>query len=134
MAAIFMLLFILMGVSTTFKKSLAVTIWGTAPPTIIITILSSVFMLVKDPEDLDISPANNVVSNLSGLVTQSAHPALSSLLGSIDIFSLWTIALLSLGFAAISNKKLTAGKAATGIVILWIIWVIGKAGYHALLG
>jgi hypothetical protein len=91
-----------------------------------VTILSIIFMLVKDPQTLDINPAANVVSNLGALVSATEHPKLSSLLSSIDIFSVWTIFLLAVGFAACSERKLTTGKAAAGIVVLWLLYVAGK--------
>ena len=59
---------------------------------------------------------------------------MNSLFSSIDLFSLWTIILLAIGFAAMSEKKLTPGKAATPIVVLWLIWVLLKMGFWAILG
>ena len=63
---------------------------------------------------------------------EKAHPALASLLGSIDIFSAWSIALLAIGFSVISRQKLTVKSAALGVMIPWLIWVLGKAGFAAL--
>ncbi|NWG13661.1 MAG: YIP1 family protein [Acidobacteria bacterium] len=133
-AGVFLLVFVLMGAAITFKKSLAATVWGMAPPGIILTILSIVFMFIKDPADIEISPAGNVASNLGMLVSEKEHPVISSLLSSIDVFSFWTIFLLSIGFAALSDRSLTVKKAATGVLILWLLWVLGKAGYFALFG
>lgn len=126
LAGIFLLLATIMGASIPFKKSLAVTLWSFGPPGIIVSILSVIFMLVKDPQTLDINPANNVVSNLGMLVSASEHPKLASLLSSVDLFSIWTICLLAIGFAACSKGKLTTRKAATGIVVLWLLYVAGK--------
>ena len=132
LGGIFLLTFILMGASLTFKKSFAVTIWAMGPPGIILTILGIVFMFVKDPSALELNPAANVASNLGLLVSESEHPVLNGVLSSIDLFSFWTICLLSLGFAAVSDRKLTTGKAATGILILWVLWVLVKAGFTAI--
>ncbi len=131
-AAIFLLLFIMMGSPLTFRKSFAVTLWGLAPPAIVLMILNIVLVFLRHPTDLEINPADNVASNLALLVSRTEQPVLYSLLGSIDIFSFWTIALLSIGFVAISDRRLTIRKAATGIIILWLIWVLGKAGFYAL--
>jgi hypothetical protein len=51
-------------------------------------------------------------------------------LGSIDLFSFWTIVMLSIGLAAISGRKLTTKKAATGVVILWVLYVLAKSGFR----
>jgi hypothetical protein len=126
LAGIFTLFLILIGVSVRFKKALGVTIWGMAPPSIILTLLAILLMFLKDPQTIEINPASNVASNLGFLVNDKIHPALSSLLGSLDVFSLWIIALLALGFSAISEKRLSTGKAAGGIIVLWLIYVLGK--------
>jgi hypothetical protein len=133
-AGIFLLLFTLMGASLSYKKSLAVSFWGMVPPAIILTLLSILFMYLREPATLDINPANNVASNLGMLVPASSSPVIHGILSSIDIFSFWTIFLLAVGFAAISDRGLTTKKAATGIFMLWGVWVLLKAGYHAVLG
>ncbi len=132
MAAALMVTFLVMGASLNFKKSFAVTIWGLAPSGIVLTLLGILFMYVKDPETLALDPGKNVASNLGLLVSDKAHPALASLLGSIDIFSAWSIALLAIGFSVISHQKLTVKSAALGVMIPWLIWVLGKAGFAAL--
>jgi len=131
-AGLFLLLFVLMGATLNFKKSLAASIWGMAPPSILLTLLSILFMFIKDPADIEINPANNVASNLGLLVSEKEHPVLNSLLSSLDVFSFWTIFLLGLGFAALSDRSLTVKKATMGVLILWAVWVLGKAGFYAI--
>lgn len=130
MAGIFLLLFVIMGAPLNFKKSLAVTYWGLFPPGVISMILSIAILFIKEPGTIDAQHV--LMSNLGPLVDNKAQPALFSLLSSIDLFAIWAISLLSIGFAAVSAKKLTTKKAATGIVILWVIFVLGKMGYSAL--
>jgi len=131
-AAVSLLLFVLMGATITFKKSLVATVWGMGPPGIIVTFFAIILMYIKDPADIEINPVANVASNLGLLVAEKEYPALNSLLSSIDVFSFWTIFLLSLGFAALSDRSLTVKKSATGILILWGLWVIGKAAFFAI--
>jgi hypothetical protein len=104
-AAIFMVLFMLAGTSLNYRKSLAVTFWGLGPPGAIESILY-ILILFMDSK---------------------AHPIMASLAGSIDVFSFWKMALLAIGFAAISDRKLTAKKAGIGVIVLWVVYVIGKA-------
>jgi hypothetical protein len=134
LAAIFLLAYVITGAGISYRKSFTTAIWGMGPPSIVVTLLSLIFIFVKNPLDLDIVPIYNVVSNLGLLVDFKTHPVLNSLLSSIDLFSIWTVVLLSLGFAAMSEKKITAGQAAVPIVILWILWVLLKMGFWALLG
>jgi hypothetical protein len=80
------------------------------------------------------NPAANVASNLGafGLIDEKAHAFLASILTSIDVFSAWTIALLSIGFASVSDRKLSAQKAAAAVLALWAVYVLGKAGIATL--
>lgn len=128
------LVLVLMGAPLTFKKSLAVTVWGLGPPSILLLILGTVFLYVKDPETVEIVVQNNVVSNLGLLVSDEEHPVLSSLLSSIDVFSFWSIYLLGVGFTAVSDRKLTMGQALTGVLICWGLWVLLKMGFFAVTG
>ena len=69
-------------------------------------------------------------SNLGFLVEKSSSPALHSLLTSIDVFSLWSLVLLTIGYSAAAR---VSRKAAGGVVFaIWAIYVIGKAGVTAL--
>ncbi len=134
LTTIFLLAFMITGAGLTFKKCFTTVLWGTAPPGILVALLSILFIFLKNPADLEIAPVYNVVSNLSPLVDFTTHPALNSLLSSIDIFSIWTACLLSIGFAAMSEQRLTAGKAAITVVSLWVLWILLKVGFWAVMG
>jgi hypothetical protein len=133
-AGVFLLLFVLTGSSIPYKKILSVCYWAMAPPMAVVTILSIVFMFIKDPATMEMNPAANVASNLGafGLVDEKAHAFLASILSSIDVFSAWTISLLSIGFASVSDRKLSAKKAAGAVLALWAAYVLGKAGIATL--
>jgi hypothetical protein len=126
LAGIFLLVFMLMGVSLNYNKAIAVTFWGLSPPAIIQSILTIVVLYLKDPDTID--PMGGVLmSNPGALVASKAHPMLASIAGSLDIFSFWAMALLALGFASVSNRKLTIKRSAMGVVALWGLYVLGKA-------
>jgi hypothetical protein len=131
LAGIFMLLFLMMSAPLKFKKALSVTIWGLAPASIVHQILGIFILFLKEPYTVE-STSGIVMSNLGFAIDSKAHPVLNSFASSLDIFSLWSIILLSIGFAAISDKKLTKGKAATGIVILWVIFILCKMGFSVI--
>jgi hypothetical protein len=134
LAVIFLLAYMITGAGINFRQAFTTAMWGMGPPSILVTLLSLIFIFVKDPMDLDIVPVYNVVSNLGLLVDSKMHPVLNSLLSSIDLFSIWTVVLLSVGFAAMSEKKISAGQAAVPLVVLWVIWILFKMGFWALLG
>lgn len=82
LAGIFLLVFMLMGASITFKQSLAATVWSTGPPSLILSMLYIVFTFVKGPEDLDLDPRNNVVTSLGILASAKESPVLYAFLSS----------------------------------------------------
>lgn len=133
MAGIFLVLFLVMGAQMKYKKALAITIWGLAPPSILHQLLSIIVLFIKEPGTVDASEGA-VIANLGPLVDSKAHAVVNSIVSSLDLFTIWGIVLLSIGFAAISDRKLKAQKAAGGIVTLWIVYILIKAGYHAVVG
>lgn len=134
LAGIFLLAFVIAGASIKYKKALAFTFWGMGPPSIVYSLVGIVMMYIKSPQTIEINPAKNVASNLGVLVSDKAHPVLASLLGSIDIFSVWTVALLAIGFAIASNGKVSTKKAAVIFAVLWGILILGKMGWAAIFG
>jgi len=132
LAGIFLLAFMVAGASLDYKKALSVSFWAMAPPSIVNSLLSILLIYLKDPVTLNVDPAKNLVSNLGPLVDDRAHPALASLLGSIDVFSIWAIFLLAIGFATIGNTSIK--KSAGVILILWAIYILRKLGVYALIG
>ena len=55
-----------------------------------------------------------------------------SLLGSLDLFSFWGMALLAVGFGLASRK--TFGSAFWGVAMPWLLYVLVKVGLAALFG
>jgi hypothetical protein len=85
------------------------------------SLLLILLLYLKPPEDFNIQ-----VSPFSpaAYMNRAENPKwLMSLAGSLDLFTLWTIVLLAIGFS-VAAKKLSFSKALTGIAIPWLIWVI----------
>ena len=71
-----------------------------------------------------------VRSNPAFLVDRHTSPVLHSLLQSVDVFSIWVLVLLVIGYSIAA--KVSRGKAASIIVSLWALYVLGKAGFTAI--
>lgn len=71
-----------------------------------------------------------VMSNLGFLTSPIDNPARFALLSSIDVFSIWVIVLLVIGFRIVS--KLPRAQAIGIVVVFWLIYVIGKTGMAAI--
>lgn len=101
-------------------------------PNAIKFLLAGIVILLKDPSDINIE--NPLGSNLAILLdpVTSSKP-LYALAVTFDIFNLWVLALLALGYSVIS-KKFSFKKCAVIVVIPWLIYVLGKVGLAALMG
>jgi hypothetical protein len=131
-AALFLLASVLLGGQLNFKKSLAITSWGLAAPGILSVLLGILILFVKDPAALDLDPTGLLVSNLAPLVSRKEHAVQYVLLGSVDVFSAWSIFLLAVGFSIAAGGRLSRGKAAAGVLAVWIIGVAAKVGLTAI--
>lgn len=119
---------------TTFKKAFSVVAWAYAGRTLVEYALN-VIVITVNPQAVDPSHAQDItMTNLGAFFSaKQIPPALHSFLSSVDLFTLWLLILLIIGFKAIS-KKFTTGKSATIVVGLWLLYVLIKVGWNALRG
>jgi Yip1 domain len=104
------------GAKATFAQS-----FGIAAHTLALGLISTpIFLLVlylRPPGTLD--PDNPVATNLAAFLPEDSAKWLLSLGRSLDIFTIWTLILLAIGFAAVNPKKL---KGATPYAIAFSVW------------
>jgi hypothetical protein len=128
-AAVFKLISSLIGVENRFKPVFAVTLYTMLAVSIVQSGLMALVLYLKGPGSVDISNPNSVVaSNLGALLGEDALPKFfMKLAGYIDIFAIWLIAWLSIGYAAVS-RKLKTGRAAFWLGTLYaIVAIVGAA-------
>jgi hypothetical protein len=81
--------------------------------------------------DWNINPQDAIQANLGLLLDKStAAKPLWALLTSIDVFNLWMVFLLAVGFGVASRKA--TGSALWGVGICWAVVVLVKVGWSAL--
>jgi Yip1 domain len=134
---IFALGLMLMQAMTTFKKILSVVAWSWCATGLVYTIVVAGSLMMRDSESLKeinlADPAGIVPTNLAVILPSGTSPALSSIAGSFDIFTIWYLMLVVIGFVAISGaKKFKTSKSATLVFGVWAIWILVKAGFAAL--
>jgi Yip1 domain len=116
-AGVMMLAYNLLGgAHATFSQSL-----GIAAHTLVVGIVSTpIFLLVVflRPKGT-IDPNNPVATNLGAFLPEESAKWLMTLCKSIDIFSIWTLILIAIGFAAVNPKKL---KGAKSYIIAFSVW------------
>jgi len=122
--------FSLMGTTrTTFKTSLAIVAYASLPWAIH-GLLSIMVLFLKDVSTVDIQ--NIVASNPGALMPDDATKWLTALLSSIDIFAIWNMILLAIGFSATNPKKLKFGSAFVTVLVVWICYTAVKVGLIAM--
>ena len=116
---------ILAGVNTGFKTAFSIAAHSfmtalVSTPVFILTIL----LKPRDAIDIENPVATNVAAFLPGEVPKW----LFTLGKQIDIFTIWTLILLGVGFAAVNRKKLSTGKSVGIAISVWLVYVVIRTG------
>jgi hypothetical protein len=115
----------------TFRQSMSMVTWVFLATSIVTIPLMYLTLVLKD--DWTVQPQEVLQANPSLFVERGQIAApLFSLLGSLDLFSFWTIALLAIGFGLAARKPF--GSAVWGVATPWLLYVLCKAGFAAMFG
>ena len=127
-ALVFWLLMRLVGGEFRYPVSLAVSLHGMLPQTLA-GLLSLPLILSHGLYSPDAIKRGVLASNLAFLAPEGASPAAVALLGSVDLFTLWSLALLIIGYRRAGR---TSAGATAGVVIgVWLLYVLAKVGLAA---
>ena len=112
-----------------FKQAFSIVTWTFFAVALLTTPLLLLVFQLKG--DWNVNPQEAIQANLGLLLDKSeAAKPLWALLSSIDVFSMWTVFLLAVGFAVASRK--TTASALWGVAIPWILIVLAKVGWAAI--
>jgi hypothetical protein len=117
------------GWEVRFRQSLGVTAHAYLPGVLYSIGLGAALWsrTTIDPQKVgDLLPTN------LGYFAPDADKVTHGLMASVDLFSFWTMALLVLGLSAAA--KASRGRVAALVVVLWALYVLGKAGATGLMG
>lgn len=128
-AAILMLAYRVMGGEGEFLHYFSVFLYAWVPRFLQSCILTGVMAARAGTTDVQLIPIL-VRSNLGFLADLKTQPVLFSLLSSLDIFTIWSIVLMIIGFAHVS--KMSKGKSAGIMITLWGFVIAIKLGFAAL--
>jgi len=108
----------LFGGEGDYKQAFSVTCYASVPG-IIKAVVLMIIIMARGGTITAQTLATLVRSNLGFLSDLKANPLAFTLLSSIDIFSIWFVVLLIIGFAYVS--RLSKAKTAVVVVILWAL-------------
>jgi hypothetical protein len=112
-----------------FRQSMALVAWPFFAVALVTTPLLLLVFNLKG--DWNLNPQDVLQANLGLLLDKSsAAKPLWALFTSVDLFSLWLVFLLAVGFGVASRK--TTGSALWGVAIPWLAIVAIKVGWAAM--
>lgn len=91
------------------------------------SILFVIILFLKPPGTLDIE--NPVATNVGAFMPDGTSKALLALGKSIDIFTIWLLVLVGIGFAATNPRKLKTGSAIGIAFTVWAVFVVCRVGW-----
>jgi hypothetical protein len=127
-AGVLLLAFRLLGGEGSFGQAFSVTLYSWMPY-VILTIVTAIVVVAKGSFD-PMAAATLVKSNPAFLVNMKEQFVLYTLLSMIDVFTIWMLALLIIGFAAVS--KFSKAKSAAIVIPLWLVLAVIRLGFAAM--
>lgn len=129
LAAVFLVIFRLCGSEISFLQSMATTVYGMMPLAVA-TLLNIPLVLSRTEVRAEEMLAGGVLVSSPRLLAPEDSPVVASLLGSLDFFVIWTVVLLIIGFRHVA--RVSTATAAAAVLVPWGLWVLGKAGFVAI--
>jgi hypothetical protein len=93
-------------------------------PSIIGALLAILILLIKPHGDVD--PEHFLASSVAAFLPDGSPQWLEKLGQSLELFWIWTLALVAVGFSAANAKRIKPLGAFLIVFGIWGIWVIGK--------
>jgi hypothetical protein len=129
-AAVLLVGFRLLGSEISFRKTLSVVVHGMLPMAVA-AVIGIAIALSRDKLSFEqVQGGSLVMSNLGFLAHEGTSKALRALLTSVDLFSVWAIALLATGYRIVA--KVSSGTAWGTVLVVWILGVLIKVGMAAM--
>lgn len=108
------------GADVTFGRSLAVVIYSSLVGAVKAVLVAITLFAGVDPEGFTFD--NPLASNLGYFIDMNAHPALHRFATSMDVFTIWYVVLLGVGYSCVSRVKRATGIGIVGGI--WLAWVL----------
>jgi hypothetical protein len=117
------------GAGVRYGQSFAITTHAFLPSAVT-SILAMVILPLKTYGDVD--PENIVATSLKAYLPETAPKTLLALGSSLELFWIWCLVLVAIGFAAANPRKVKPGTAYGIVFGLWAVWVLAKVAWAAI--
>jgi hypothetical protein len=131
-AAVFFGIFRLLGSNLTFKQAFAAFLYAMAPGVVAALLAVPIILSRQSLSIEELQSGTILMSNLGAFAPEDSGPVLKAALSAIDVFTLWTLALLAIGYRIVA--RVSAATATATVAVLWLIFVGLKVGRAALFG
>jgi len=125
-ALLFWVAFRLAGGELGYPHSFSVTLHGFVPQALGALIAIPVILGQETLDPEAVQRGSFLASNLGFLAPEDASPVVSTLLSSLDLFALWSVVLLTIGYSVVG--RVSKGVAGGVVVGAWLLWVAIKVG------
>ena len=121
----------ILGAKLEFKTSLSVAAYSILPGAIS-GLMTIAVILFGDVERFN--PNNPAPTNLGFFLNplETSKP-LMALASSVDLFSVWTLVLLGIGYSEATGRKVKAFSVSMIYLGALLVWVLGKVGLAAIM-
>ena len=129
-AAVLMAIFnFILGAEVPFQRAMAIAFYAGLPGILGSLLLIVSFLVSADPSTIDIA-GNPMPTNPGFFLDPQGNKLLYGLASALDVFKIWWVVLLGLGFAtASSNRKPSVGTALTTVFVTYGIVVLIGIGF-----
>jgi hypothetical protein len=115
------------GAGVNFAQSFAIVTHAWVPISVVGSFIFLLVLFIKPVGSFDLD--NPVATNLAILLPEDAAKWLVALCKNIDLFEIWKLLLLGMGFAAVNPKKLKGGKSYTIVFGAFALWVFCRVAW-----
>lgn len=121
-----------LGGQLSYKQSFSTVVHSTMPQLLAGLLTIPVVLGRPSFTFFELQGGSFLKSNLGAFATEETPGALRALMGSIDLFTLWGVVLLSLGLAIVG--RLSKGASAAVAIGVWVLWTLILVGLASLQG
>ena len=121
---------VLLGAGAKFRTAFSVATHSCVPY-LVQAPIGMIVMYFKRYGDVD--PEHIMATSVGAFLPERSAKWLVSLGGSFELFWIWTLCLLAIGFRAVNPKKVTMASAFAVVFGVWLVAVLVKVGVVAVL-